>query len=394
LAALLLVARRHPIAAAALVAVLLRLAVFVGSMIWPIPNENLVPVSPLHNQGYFDFGFYVESLHQYRTLSVRELVYKFVEFYQRPFQTQFGHIIAGPVFPALIGVFDYGDTHTIPMAVFYMVLDCAWSVIWIWWFARQKLPLGWMVLFALAPNPIWFMLVISPDLVFATLIGFFYVLYFSGYRIPAVNLAWIALVLLILLTRPNGYSVLLFILVDGAWRHFREERVDAWTMAAFLTLTFLFGLYLYPYFITEMRKSAVDHVFFGIPTSAYFSGIFMMLPAWLDITASWFALFVAKVLYFVGLRPSYGATPDILVIARSLPGLILLPGLIWGLTRGGVRQAMFIALFCLPVLLGPSQDRYNLPIYPLLFFFGAQAYQAAWRRLRSLPTAPSPITGA
>lgn len=238
------------------------------------------------------------------------------------------------------------------------------------------------------------MLVISPDLVFAALIGCFYVLYFSRYRTPIINLAWIALVLLILLTRPNGYSILLFILVDGAWRHFRDERVDLWTMTAFLALTFLFGLYLYPYFITEMRKSAVDHVFFGVPTSAYFSGIFTTLPGWLDILASWSSLIMAKVLYFVGLRPSYGATPDIFVIARSLPGLILLPGLIWGLTRGGVRQAMFIALFCLPILLGPSQDRYNLPIYPLLFLFGAQAYQAAWRRLRSLPPAPTLIAGA
>ena len=375
---------RNPLFVAISVAVLFRLTVFVGSIFWPIPNENLVPVSPLSNQGYFDFAFYLDSLHQYRTLHPMELLGKFVEFYQRPLDSQFGHIIAGPVFPLLIGIFDYAEGQTLPMALFYLSVDCVWSIAWLWWFARRRLPFAWMVVFALAPNPVWFMLVVSPDLIFAALIGFFYVLYFSDRRSPASNAAWIGLVLLILLTRPNGYSILLFVLADGAWRHFRVKRIDVWTIAAFLGMAILFGLYLYPYFITEMRKSAADHVFFGLPTSAFIGGVFASLPEWLNIVVSWLALAIARVLYFVGLRPSYGATPELLVILRALPGMILLPGLVWGLMRGGGRQAMFLALFCLPVFLGPSQDRYNLPVYPLLFFFGAQAYMAAWRRLQPM----------
>jgi len=367
---------------ATLLAIAFRLAVFLGSMWWPIPNENLLPVSPLNNQGYLDFAWYFKWMHEYRSLSLGEIIGLFVEFYQRPFQSQFGHVIAGPVFPLLLGLFDYNSGRTVPMALFYFGLDCVWSIAWLWWFARQNLPLGWMVLFAIAPNPVWFMLVVSPDLVFAALVGFFYFLYFSEQRTRFMDWAWIAFVILIMFTRPNGYSILLFVLLDGALRHFRQKRFDVGTITAFLLLATLFSLYLYPYFITELRKTATDPILFGLPTSTYLNGMFEALPRWLDLAVSWIALMVAKVLYFTGLRPSYGATPDLLVVARALPGVILLPGLIWGVLFVGGRQSLFLVLFCLPILLGPSQDRYNLPIYPLLFLFGAQAYMAAWRRLR------------
>jgi hypothetical protein len=376
--------RDQPLLVACAVAVAFRVALFAGSIVWPIPNENLSPVSPLHGQGYFDFGFYLDSLHQYRTLSIQELLGKFIEFYQRPFESQFGHIIAGPVFPALIGIFEYAEGSPLPMAIFYLALDCTWAFAWLWWFNRSGLTVIWMVLFALTPNPAWFMLVISPDLVFAALIGFFYVIYFSDTPTRTATATWVILVLLILLTRPNGYSILLFVLIDISWRHLRERRISAIAVTGIVVTTVLFGLYLYPYFITEMRKSAVDHVFFSYPSSAYFSGLFPALPGWIDHGLSWLALAVARILYFVGLRPSYGATPDMLVLARALPGLVLLPGLLWGLCRAGRRQSLFIALFCLPVLLGPSQDRYNLPVFPLLFFFGTQAYRTGWAHVRRM----------
>ena len=39
---------------------------------------------------------------------------------------------------------------------------------------------------------------------------------------------------------------------------------------------------------------------------------------------------------------------------------------------------MVVFLFCLPFFLGPSQDRYYLPIYPLLFLHGIRLYDHAW----------------
>jgi hypothetical protein len=358
-----------------------RLAIYFGSMIWPIPNENLVLISPLNNQGYFDFLFYLNSLEQYRTESLADIFEKFIAFYQRPFQEQFGHIIAGPVFPAIIGLFNYQSGNTLPLSAAYLVLDCIWGGMWIKWAANKQLPRMALFGFAVAPNPIWFMLVLSPDLVFAFLVGVFYFSYFRKNQSRRSTLIWITALILVLMTRPNGYSILIFVLLDNFWSNYRSGGFEIWRLAFIAMLSLLFALYLYPYFITEMRKSAVDHVFFGLRTSEYTGGIFPFFPGWLDLALSWVSLLVAKILNFVGLRPSYGATPDFLVMMRALSGVILLPGLIWGVVKAGTRHRIFLLIFFLPIFLGPSQDRYNLPIFPLLFFFGISFYQYIWKKL-------------
>jgi len=374
---------KRPLTTALVLALLFRLGVFFGSMIWPIFNENQMPVSPLHEQGYLDFSFYVKALMEYRSSSFSDLFDKFVAFYQRPFQEQFGHIIAGPVFPLIIGVFDYRQGNTLPLAATFLLLDYLWSGLWLRKMAGQGLGVAWMTLFAFAPNPVWFMLVLSPDLIFAALVGFFYFAYFNEQQTRRTAVTWVVFLVLILLTRPNGYSILLFVIADFAWRQVRQRNAINMALPALGILALLFALYLYPYFITEMRKAATGHTFFGLTSAAYANGLFDALPYWLNLTVSWVTLLGAKTLYFVGLRPAYGEASEFLVVARALPGLILLPGLFWGLILAGRRHALFLALFCLPILLGPAQDRYNLPIYPMLFMFGALAYHRLWHKIRS-----------
>lgn len=377
-----------PLALVIAIAVAVRLGVFAWALVWPIPNESLFPVSPLNIQGYPDFAFYLRSLEQYRTLPIAELFAKFVAFYQSPFEEQFGHIIAGPFFPALMELFDYRAGNTLPMALFYLVLDCAWAAIWLKYLSNRGMSAFWQLLLAIAPNPVWFMLVVSPDLVFALLVALFFYFYMRDERRPRETLLWVGFLLLILLTRPNGYSVLLFVLVDFAWRNVKYRTQEPWGLLSIGLLALLFGLYLYPYFITEMRKTAEDNIFFGLPTSAYAAGLFRTLPEWLDLTVSWAALAGAKTLYFVGLRPSYGATSDILVAFRALAGLVLLPGLVVAALRAPMRERLFLGLFFLPIFLGPTQDRYNLPIYPLLFYYGSTFYDALWARARRLFAGP------
>jgi hypothetical protein len=59
--------------------------------------------------------------------------------------------------------------------------------------------------------------------------------------------------------------------------------------------------------------------------------------------------------------------------------VILLPGLFYLFWAGRRGEMALVGLYCLPILLGPTQDRYYLPIYPILFLYGVMAYQAAWR---------------
>jgi len=50
--------------------------------------------------------------------------------------------------------------------------------------------------------------------------------------------------------------------------------------------------------------------------------------------------------------------------------------LFWLLVCAQWRLRLFVVFFVTPILLGISQDRYVLPIQPVLFFFGAKAWGA------------------
>ena len=63
-------------------------------------------------------------------------------------------------------------------------------------------------------------------------------------------------------------------------------------------------------------------------------------------------------------------------------GLILLPGLLYLAFRGDRRDRLFVWIFFLPIFIGPTQDRYNLPIQGLLFFYGLQAYALLWQTMQ------------
>jgi hypothetical protein len=340
-----------------------------------------MPVSPLHPQVYLDFRFYLQSLEQYRSLSFMELLDKFITFYQRPFSEQFGHIIAGPVFPGLVGIFDYNPKNTLPLATFYMGMSCILSFAWLKYLSSNGVGLIWLIALALAPNPIWFTLIISPDILFATLIAFFHYFYFKSGRKLSDSAFWLVFLLLILLTRPNGYSILLFVFIDFGYRLVRGDKDSLPGVAFFSILVALFALYLYPYFITEARKTVADAIFFGLKTSDYRTGLFSDLPRFLDLVISWTALAAAKLLYFVGLRPTYGDTSWWLVLLRASAGVILLPGLILVAFRAPRREQLFLAMFFLPIFFGPTQDRYNLPLFAIMFRYGSIVWDYVFARL-------------
>ena len=239
----------------------------------------------------------------------------------------------------------------------------------------------WLVVFALIPNPVWFTLVISPDLLFAALFAAFFLLYFETRPSAARTTAWVIILGTMLLLRPNGFSVLVFVAAHAGWTMIQTRTFDVRRSILVMALMAIFGLYLYPYFMAEMQKAGGVLSYFGYTPSEYVSGIYPALPGWIDRPLSWAAMVGAKLAYFVGLRPSYGVTDTLLVIARGAAGVILLPGFLYLFWAGRRGEIALIALFCLPILLGPAQDRYYLPIYPILFLYGVRFYEAAWRTL-------------
>ena len=191
-----------------------------------------------------------------------------------------------------------------------------------------------------------------------------------------------ALAVTMCLTKPNALPVLAFLLLD-------QYRLIASRQGGLLTKALLVGILLlilaaavfYAGYFAAVMQSTLIFTFYDIPHGDYLTGLFPSLPAIIDMPLSWLTLFGAKLLHFVGLRPTWGYTSMEFVLMRAAPGLVLLPGLIWLILRGDRSVALLVVLFMIPPMVGPAQERYNLPIHPILFGYGAMAYMAAFTTL-------------
>ncbi len=137
-------------------------------------------------------------------------------------------------------------------------------------------------------------------------------------------------------------------------------------------------IYYLPYYWVHDVNAGATH-YWGILPSDFYSGLWHEWPIWLSQPLSWFLFAVAKLMHAVGLRPSYANLDYWLVMLRSLPGLLFLPGLLYGLWTAHRFEKWFVVLFMLPVFVGATQERYLLAISPLLVLWGVQAWERSVR---------------
>jgi hypothetical protein len=176
-----------------------------------------------------------------------------------------------------------------------------------------------------------------------------------------------------LLTRPNALAmipVLYFVITFDKILKWRTKLI---CMLFFGLLGVYMLIYYLPYFWIHEGNSAHTH-YWGIYPKQFNEGLFSGWPSWLNKSISFVLYAVSKVIYSVGLRPSYADISPWLVIARSWPGVLLLPGLVYGLWRGQWFDRIFVFFFLMPVYVGAAQERYLLAITPLLLLWGIQAY--------------------
>ncbi|MCG8690143.1 MAG: hypothetical protein MI806_02935 [Minwuiales bacterium] len=368
------------LAAAIVIAILVRLILFLYAVHQPLENERRQVVSPVSVQQGLDFDFYDKS-RRIIARGIGEIFSRFQSNYHQPFEDWGSLVISSPALPILLAIFDYGPGNTLPLAIIYLLLGCGLAAAWLAWLHSKNVSWQWLFVFSLVPNPIWFALNISTDLLFAVAFAAFYLVYFpirSGER----RWGWItALLLLAIATRPNAISIALFVMLDAVFNgNNLSRRVKVSVVASIFAVLVPVSVYYFPYLLMFVEASQ-KITYFGTSQSAYLAGVFPSLPAFFDKVLSWFSLFAAKILYFCGLRPSYADTEPLFVFARAAVGVITLPGLIYALTRGYRSDKLLLAVFMLPVFLGATQDRYNLPIMPLLFFYGVRAYGAGHRLL-------------
>jgi len=322
-------------------------------------------VSPLVLQSDNDMSFYMDSSKKYFDSGITDSLTRLNNHYQeKGFFAGFLEL-APPLFPAILYLFEYGEGNTLPLALFYLIMSVALCWGWLYWLNNRGISVYWLAIFAVLPNPFWFTLYISTDLVFAIVFMAFYFSYTSSkYYLAA------ALLVLALISRPNALSLILFVVAHPILVSQRLSRMQIAVMSvlALICAIPLVPVY-YPYFVFFVEVGG-KHLLFGHSPREYVDGIFSALPFWLDKPFSWVAFLGAKLLYFVGLRPSWGSIPWEMLVARSVAGFILLPGFLYMLFRADPMHRLLAIFFALPIFLGSAQDRYNLPLQPLLFYFG------------------------
>jgi hypothetical protein len=183
------------------------------------------------------------------------------------------------------------------------------------------------------------------------------------------------------LTRPNGITmipVLFVLLAQSKSLRLRPKLfwVSAWGLLGIYMLA-----YFLPYFWVHENNSVSTH-YWGIFPGKFNEGLISFLPSWMSQVFSLIFLGLSKLIYSVGLRPSYADVSTWLVVARALPGLVLLPGLIYGAVCGHWFDKVFILFFLLPVYVGAAQERYLLAVTPLLILWGFKAYEQLLNQLR------------
>jgi hypothetical protein len=381
-----LVDRPFPLhlAAALLTAIVSRIALFFGSMFVPIPNESGLPISPLTANTALDLGHYLRAREYYFDESLSVLL-PFIKFFGGGGTSQY--FLPGPVFPSLLQIFDYGPGNTLPLSTAFLLLSVGLVAGWLWWLWRNGVGWIWLYIFALLPTPYWFMLNVSTDLLFAGIVCAFWLLWFNKRILVERRMVGIAVIVVVaMLLRPNAISLLLFLGLDVLIREValkapgEARRRGLLFVALIAILLILFGLFYLPYVYWAVAGNAGSASYFGWLPKQYLDGLWPDLPVALNLVLSWSTLLVAKVLYLTGMRPTFGDTSALLVILRMLPGMIMLPGLFWLLFRANWRVRLFIVCFLAPILLGVSQDRYVLPIQPVLFFYGAKAWSGIIQR--------------
>ena len=365
---------------AILLAVVFRVGVYAWMIVSPIANEGGDPVSPLLLQSGIDFGYYWSVY-----LSAVEAWPDLLAIVGTlPFTETRVHL-PGPGFLGLLAIFDYQESNTLPLTLFYLAVGIVLAALWLAWMWRQGLPFAWLAAFALLPTPVWLSANISTDLPFALATGAFFLIYAANEDGRQRYILGLAVAVTALLFRPNAVVLLLFLAADLILRRDAPPRLRVWGVVAALGL-FLPAFYYYLPSFTDYSDGQGLITYFGISQVEYLGGAFESLPALIDRPLSWLSLAGAKLLYFVGLRPTYGVTPAPLVAVRAVAGIVLLPGMIYAIWYAPRRTKLFLIVFMLPFILGASQDRYNLPILPILFYYGALFYIAAWSRVRGAKT--------
>ena len=365
-----------------LLAVLSRVLFAALAIMISLESENGYLVSPFVEVRFGDYDAYALFMSENFTL----LKEPFIFFLQGgSVDTWLGpRLTPGPMFPWLLKISDYA---TLPMVLAsgYLIASALLVFGWVLYYRAREVSLWGQLALIAYPLLLWYSLAISTELPMSVALFMFFCGALLIPRSPGMGLACSLIAfILMLLIRPNSltmFPAMLFVLFIN--RGFMSK----WFAASLVMLTTLifmyFAIYYAPYFLS-VKDAALGITYWGLSPPQYSEGLFPNLPLLINKVVSNGALIGSKFIYASGLRPSYSDTSALFVSFRAISGILILPGIFYCLYRGSWFERILILGFVLPLILTVAQERYLLPIAPLLLLYGGLFWKHLFLRLRWL----------
>jgi hypothetical protein len=294
----------------------------------------------------------------------------------------------GPVYPLLIQLFAYSSNPWL-LASFYLVFGVLLGLSWAQWAAKQNEPASAWLQVGLAAFPflIYYTVLVSTDLLFAVFTWLLWLVIQKPWFEKSLGLAVVVLIVAAaVLTRPTALVFIPMVLVSLLYTASSRVLLTVPGLAFAASLFFIaaWGLVFYaPYYLVHAANGVQTH-YFGFFPQEFHQGIFPALPQALNNAFSLVVLGLSKLVHAMDLRPSYAELDPLLTLARSLPGLVFLPGLFYCMLRAPMLERIFVGFFLIPVFVAASQERYILGIMPILFFWGVCFWVNLFKRVGRL----------
>jgi len=330
-------------------------------LIWlPVVNDSGLRVTPLGIPAYLDYQYYASFTHN------------FLEGLAQPFNLhnwEYWKSYPGPIFPALLRLSDYANEQAY-LGFSYILIGLFLSISWATFLAKEQVP-NFIIFFAACfPLLLYYTHIVSTDLPFAVAAFLFYRQYQKeqSYGFRGIGTLF-ALALLASLIRPNGVMfwpiVICAILLSSSSK--KEKSV---AIAIVILISVYLALFYLPYYL-EHRVNSIATSYWNIFPEDYWSGNLLDSDSTLAKLFSVLILFLSKLLYSFGIRPSYAGVDSWLILARAIPGIPVLVGTVIWFCKSNIYDRCFLALFLIPVFAGASQERYTFSIVPfaLLWFW-------------------------
>ncbi|PPR79535.1 MAG: hypothetical protein CFH01_00366 [Alphaproteobacteria bacterium MarineAlpha2_Bin1] len=370
-----------------IISIIARFLVWTFAIFYPIPNETGLLISPILPNSGIDLNFYLSETIKYKNYLLS--IYNYIFSSSLTYVTNDPNfsdvpISPGPIFPVILIISNFINYPWV-LSFLYLLISSYLIYISIKWLNKKNIHWFWLLSFGGLPVPFWYMLNISPDLIFSLVVTL-YIFVITDTRDTINKHIYYLLILcfLSILLKPNGISLFIFSSYFILFNYSFNRILLVFIIFTFIILSIGFIYFYGNYLISYILSSNEHRTFFGYYQKEYFIGIYDFLPKIVDQLFSIISLAIIKLIYFSGIRPTYGDTLNLFIIIRSSAGLIIFPGIIWLFIKANNNIRIFTIIFLIPIMLGLAQERYSIPIYPLLYYYGVLFYSNSFKSIYNI----------